>query len=171
MSGFAASVGAWCHGVVGAIEAIHEDSVTDVVSVMQTAGPSKAATKADIKNAKKKFVGPPQPAGHGGRMPVDTGHLRASLMASTSQMPSIDPNNNNPTGQPVTYQPGQVETVIKGATLGQTIYIGYTAAYAAAMEYGSGSLAPYAFVRTAAQGWQQIVAKNEAAIMRARGLS
>lgn len=167
MSGFAATVGAWCHGVVGALDAIHQDSVTDVVAEMQKVGPSKAATAADIKNANKRFVGPPKPAGYGGRMPVDTGHLRASLMASTSQMPSIDPNNNNPSGRTVAYQPGQVEAVIQSAALGQTIYIGYTAAYAAKMEYE----VPYAFVRTAAQGWQQIVAKNEAEIMRARGLA
>lgn len=167
---FSFAVGEWCRGVMGAAEAIFKMSVQDVVGEMQKVGPSKASTKAAIKSAKKKFVGPPAPAGAGGRLPVDTGFLRASLLASTSSMPAISPGAVPVEGKRYTVGE-QVELTIAGLTLGQPFYAGYTAAYAAAMEYGSGSLAPYAFVRTAAQGWQQIVSKREAELMRRLGLS
>lgn len=146
MTSFAASVGDWCRGVEGAVEAIFKASVQDVVSEMQ------------------------KPRGAGGRMRVDTGFLRASLLGSTSAMPSIDPNARPADGG--SYPAGQqVELTIAGLTLGQPFYAGYTASYAAAREYGARGQAPDAFVRTAAQGWQQIVAKREAELMRRLGLS
>lgn len=146
MTSFAASVGDWCKGVEGAVEAIFKASVQDVVSEMQ------------------------KPRGAGGRMRVDTGFLRASLLGSTSAMPSIDPNARPADG--ATYPAGQqVELTIAGLTLGQPFYAGYTASYAAAREYGARGQAPDAFARTAAQGWQQIVAKREAELMRRLGLA
>lgn len=106
-------------------------------------------------------------------MPVDTGFLRASLLASTSAMPSIDkgkvPAEGARPGQYVE-DATQIELVINGAKLGDPLYFGFTAAYAAVMEYGTGSLPPYAFVRTAAQGWQAIVARKEREIMQRMGL-
>lgn len=146
MTGFAASVGAWCNGVEGAIEAIFKASVQDVISEMQ------------------------RPRGAGGRLRVDTGFLRASLLGSTAAMPSIDPNARPAEG--ATYPAGQqVELTIAGLTIGQPFYAGYTASYAAAREYGARGQPPDAFVRTAAQGWQAIVAKREAELMRRLGLS
>lgn len=146
MTGFAAAVGNWCDRVEGAVEAIFKTSAQDIVGEMQ------------------------KPRGAGGRMRVVTGFLRASLLASTSQMPNI-----NPAAKPVkgrTYPDvGQVEVVIAGSELGQTIYFGYTAAYAAHREYGARGQAPDAFVRTAAQAWPQVVAKNEAELMRRLGLA
>ncbi len=146
MTSFAATVGDWCKGVEGAVEAIFKASVQDVVSEMQK-------TRAE-----------------GGRMRVDTGFLRASLLGSAAAMPSIDPGANPVEGG--TYPLGQqVELTIAGLTLGQPFYAGYTASYAAHREYGARGQSADAFVRTAAQGWQQIVAKNEAELMRRLGLS
>lgn len=146
MTGFAATVGDWCRGVEGAVEAIFKASVQDVVSEMQKV------------------------RGAGGRMRVDTGFLRASLLGSTSAMPSIDPNAKPVEGR--TYPAGeQVELTIAGLTLGQPFYAGYTASYAGHREYGARGQPPDAFVRTAAQGWQAIVAKNEQELMRRLGLS
>lgn len=146
MTSFAAQVGDWCKGVEGAVEAIFKMSVQDIVGEMQ------------------------KPRGAGGRMRVDTGFLRASLLGSTSAMPSIDPNARPADG--ATYPAGQqVELTIAGLTLGQPFYAGYTASYAAAREYGARGQPPDAFVRTAAQGWQAIVAKREAELMRRLGLA
>lgn len=89
----------------------------------------------------------------GGHMRVKTGFLRASLMASTSQMPSI-----NPMAKPAddaddnSYaEDANVTLVIAGADIGETIYLGFTASYARAREYEDG------FVRLTAQQWPQIV--------------
>ena len=141
MSSFAAQVADWCHGVEGAVEAIFRASVQDVVSEMQ------------------------KPTGAGGRMRIKTGFLRASLMGSASQMPTIDPNFRPIEGK--TYpDDGAVEAFIASADIDHTLYFGYTASYAAAREYGARGQAPDAFVRTAAQGWQAIVSRNEAELMR-----
>lgn len=147
MTSFAASVGDWCKGVEGAVEAIIKMSLQDVVSEMQ------------------KVVG------EGGRMRIKSGFLRASLLGSAAAMPSIDPNARPVPGQTYVYTGEQVELTIAGLTLGQPFYAGYTASYAAAREYGARGQAPDAFVRTAAQGWQQIVAKREAELMRRLGLA
>lgn len=89
----------------------------------------------------------------GGYMRVKTGFLRASLMASTSQMPGI-----NPMAQPAddaadnSYpEDSNVTLVIAGADPGETIYLGFTANYARLREYEDG------FVRLTAQQWPQIV--------------
>jgi hypothetical protein len=146
VSSFAAQVADWCHGVEGAVEAIFRASVQDVVAEMQ------------------------KPAKAGGRMRIKTGFLRASLMGSASQMPTIDPTFRPIEGR--TYpESGAVEALIAGADIEQPLYFGYTAAYAGHREYGAHGQPPDAFVRTAAQGWQQIVAKNEAELMRRLGLA
>lgn len=89
----------------------------------------------------------------GGHMRVKTGFLRASLMASTSQMPGI-----NPMAEPAENAPdnsyaedGNVTLVIAGADPGETVYLGFTANYARPREYQDG------FVRLTAQQWPQIV--------------
>lgn len=99
----------------------------------------------------------------GGHMRVKTGFLRASLMASTSQMPSI-----NPMAKPAddaadnSFGPDPLVTlVIAGADIGQTIYLGFTAAYARPREYQDG------FVRLTAQRWKQIV-EESAALIKSR---
>jgi hypothetical protein len=86
----------------------------------------------------------------GGHMPVDTGFLRASLMASTSYMPSLIKDAQPTKGQ--TYQASNATSlVIAGASQGKPVYLGFTANYAMIQENKNG------FVRLTAQRWQQIV--------------
>lgn len=91
------------------------------------------------------------------RTPVDTGFLRASFMASTSAIPLID-RDARPGAGPVNDRGGEIALVIAGASLGQPIYMGFVASYAAHVEYGAQGRAPVAMVRLTAQNWPQIVA-------------
>lgn len=92
------------------------------------------------------------PEGEGGKMPVATGFLRNSAVASTAGPP--DGDGGDPT------------LVFSGIELGQTVWAGWTAAYALRMEhgfYGEDSLgrvyaqAGKGFMRSAAQNWDFIV--------------
>lgn len=118
----------------------------------------------------------------GGEMPIDTGNLRNSLLASTSSMPELVADPEQKFGG----NDGQITLVIAGAQISETIYLGFQAAYAKIMEYGSAAhiiepvkakalrwyeggasvfakrvkhpgTKPYAFVRKTAQKWPQIV--------------
>lgn len=143
---FAASVAAWAEKVEGAAEAIFKEAVQDLVEEVQ------------------------RPQAAGGRMRVDTGFLRASLMASTSAMPQIIQGSTPTAGQSYAADFGQIEAVIVGADIGETVYLGYTAGYAAFREYGSNGQPADAFVRTAAQRWPQIVEVRAAAVKSRLGL-
>lgn len=145
---FGAQVGEWVKKVKTRELAVFRESAQRVIGEMQTA------------------------EGAGGRMPVDTGFLRASLQAT------IGAPAGGATGKPlkrtkgqegVIYHldAGQVALVIAGAELGHTIYATYGAAYARRMEYGfvgqdslgrTYNQAGKGFVRSAAQKWPQIVA-------------
>lgn len=143
---FSATVGQWAEDVEGAVEAIFRRSV---VVLERTAQLDRGA---------------------GGRLRVDTGFLRASLMASTSQMPAINPAARPAEGQTYPYTGAEIEAVIASAEIGQTIYLGYTASYAAHREYGARGQAPDAFVRTAAQQWPTIVSQVESELKGRLGL-
>ncbi|MCD9096194.1 hypothetical protein [Luteimonas fraxinea] len=97
------------------------------------------------------------PEAQGGRMPIDTGFLTNSVLASTSGMPGS-------AGQPVALVLLQVQ-------LGASVFVGWTAAYAMRMEYGfmgqdslgrEYSQSGKAFLRGALQQWTNIV--NDATI-------
>lgn len=143
---FSAAVAAWAEKVPEAVEAVFKESTKEVVREMQT------------------------PRAAGGRLRVDTGFLRASLLASTASMPSINPNAKPIDGRTYSYNEGQIEAVIAGAEIGDTLYFGYTAAYAAAREYGARGQPADAFVRLAAQNWQMTVDRNVAKVKAAFGL-
>jgi hypothetical protein len=64
-----------------------------------------------------------------GQVPIDTGNLRNSLMASTASMPSVREGEFGDNS-------GQVTFAIAGANIGDTIWIGWQAVYAARMNYG-----------------------------------
>lgn len=64
----------------------------------------------------------------------DTGFLRSSLMASATAMPQM--TRANP-GVVVPADLGDIVLVIAGADLGDTIYLDYTADYAAYVHYGA----------------------------------
>ncbi len=130
---FGAQVEAWVQETDQRMTAVFRDSTQELVSIMQ------------------------EPVGSGGNTPVDTGFMRATVQASTSDMPSIDPrarpaSDAEPGSYP--YVSAPVSLVIAGAKLGQTIYVGYTAAYAAIQENRRG------FVRLAALQWQSIVDRS-----------
>lgn len=95
-----------------------------------------------------------KPTAQGGRMRVKTGFLRGSLMASTASMPQISPDGRPVEGETYSLDSGAIEAVIVGAQIGDTIYLGFTAAYARPREYKDG------FVAGAAMQWQQIVDRN-----------
>ena len=80
-----------------------------------------------------------------------TGFLRASLLASTSNMPIIDRDARPVEGVPYAEDNTQIALVIAGASLGQTIYLGFTASYARPREFHDG------MVRLTAQRWPVIV--------------
>lgn len=97
----------------------------------------------------------------GGNMPIDTGNLRRSLLASTSYMPIIQRGVQE---FPDNY--GQVQLTIAGAELTNTIYLGFQAEYAPRMEYGftgqdslgrNYNQSGNGFVRLAAARWQSFV--------------
>lgn len=91
------------------------------------------------------------------RIPVDTGFARASVRASLSEMPLIDPGAKAPAGAKGIPAPSEYVLTIAQAQLGQTIYIGWTAAYVIHLEYGHSKQAPAGFVGITAQEWPQIV--------------
>ncbi|MCO5962360.1 HK97 gp10 family phage protein [Sinorhizobium meliloti] len=143
---FGAAVAQWADKVEGAAEAIFKEATQEVVEEMQ------------------------RPVGQGGRMRVDTGFLRASLLASSTAMPAITASAMPVTGR--TYAPdfGQIEAVIAGADIGDTLYFGYTAAYAGYREYGANGQAADGFVRLAAQNWPIIVDRKAAELKARLGL-
>jgi hypothetical protein len=143
---FSATIAAWAEKIPEASEAVRNESVQDTVKEMQT------LTR------------------EGGRMRFDTGFLWSSLMASTAAMPRINPNAQPVDGRTYSYDAGTIEAVILNADLTDTIYFGYTAAYAAAREYGTRGQAPDAFVRGAVQNWQNHVNRNAQRVGKAFGL-
>ena len=86
----------------------------------------------------------------GGNMPVDTGFLVNSIRASTASMPSSASDQ-------VTV------AIIRWRPVDQPLYIGWTANYAPYMEHR------YAFMRLAAQQWQDIVDRNARKLASMRG--
>lgn len=94
------------------------------------------------------------PKAAGGRMPVDTGNLRASAVASTSGIPG--------SGDPA------YSLVFSNMKVGQAVWAGWWAAYALRMEHGFAgkdslgreySQQGNGFARAAQQRWDFIVAE------------
>lgn len=155
---------------------VFRDSIQTFVEVMQEPGPSIATTKIAIargklsrrKRASKKQYGPVSNPGGAGNLPVDTGFLRASLVATPGKIaPSL--STNNMSGRSKTYNPSAINAVIATATLDQGINFVYTAAYAARIEYGFDgtdalgrhySQRARRFVGLAVQRWPQIVSRS-----------
>lgn len=141
-------------------DAVFHGAAERVVEVMNEPGPSVARTKQAISKgfgvgksgrASKAAYGPVQAAGGFGRVPVDTGFLRASLVAVKGS--NLPPLREPPEGRrSFAFNDGAINLVINSAAITDTITVVYTAKYAKVMEER------YAFVRLAAQQWPQIVA-------------
>lgn len=109
---------------------------------------SKARMEAVVKTAAQAVVNDAStPVAKGGRMPVDTGFLRNSLSAAIGTMPQ-GPSDPMVEGQG---DLDAVSLVIANMKAGQTLYMGWSAAYSRPME------ARYGFRDAAAQKWQQHV--------------
>lgn len=93
-----------------------------------------------------------RPVAEGGNMRVRTGFLRWSLRASLTSMPTIDPNAKPGEGGSYSEPPGVIAAIL-GMQKDKPLYLGYTASYAYHREFTHGD----AFVRSAAQRWQEFV--------------
>jgi hypothetical protein len=109
------------------IEAVVKQSAQEVFSIAQT------------------------PVAQGGRMPVDTGFLRNSMVSEIN-------------GATVAGGGDAYVLAVAGMDLGDVIFAGWTAEYARFQEYGTSKMAGNFYMLGAAQQWQAIVAKNAEAI-------
>lgn len=131
MTEFSASIASWVAKSEKLIEAVVKESSQRVVNEMQK---SRAS---------------------GGRIPVDTGFLRASLVPSIN-VTAVTLREN--AGGVVSGDPdSQVALKLAGMKLGDTFYAVYGANYAAAVNYGSQGRAPAGFVEGATSQWSTIV--------------
>lgn len=168
---FAAEVSEWVRRTKERQTQVFREASERVIDEMQRPGASLASAKKAIavgdglgkvkkdgtRGRSKKAFGPIAGFGEGGNMPIDSGYLRASLMAST-KMPK--PRGGAPEeGKTYSFDEGQVALVIAGAEIGDTLYAVYGANYARAVEYGHNGAPARGFVRLAAQQWQGIVAE------------
>lgn len=127
MTTFTAQIKAFADRTQEKIEAVVKQAAQEVFSIAQT------------------------PKAQGGRMPVDTGFLRNSLIATLN-------------GSTVGGGADAYVLAVAGAELGDTIFAGWTANYARFMEYGTSKTPANFFMLSAAQQWQAIVAKNAALV-------
>lgn len=134
---FAATVGQSAVKVDGALEVVFKESAQELVSQMDKLLADMVYDQPSSENYRR------------------TGFLRASLMASREAMPRL--YRDNP-GASVPPDLQQVILVISSADIGDTIYLGYTANYAAYVHYGAKGAAPRPWVTLIAQRWEEIVA-------------
>lgn len=145
---FSAQVEGWVKKVEGAVEAIFKESVQELVH------------QADELLKQMVYDQPPSPNYR------RTGFLRASVMASTSSMPLA----NRPQGIPDGGYFAEIELLIAGAEIGDTLYIGWTANYAAYVHYGARGTIPKPWVDMVAQRWVSIVDAKTAELKSRLGL-
>jgi len=112
------------------------------------------------ESAQELFAAAQTPVAQGGNMPVDTGFLRNSFVAGLNGSTSL-------TG------PDAYVAAIAGAKLGDVVFGGWTAKYAARIEFGFSGQDSLGrtynqdgrgFARKAAMEWQQIVQRNAAKV-------
>ena len=142
---FAATVEKWALETEQGITAVFRESAQDVIEIMQEPGPSKAAAKSGGSFGT-------------GRMPVDLGFLRASLVVQLNADPP--PANRDADGAKHSWNPAAATLVINQAQLGDRITCGYAASYAPAVNYGTSKGPAYHFLEYAVGQWQQIVNRN-----------
>lgn len=138
MTDFAAQVEDWVRDSEALLEGVFHESCQRVTEIMTT------------------------PRGHGGNLPVDTGYLRATIQASNTAPPPINPGAKGNAGQKYTFNSGPINLVINNTKLGGTVFICATAAYALHVEMGTSKQPAALFVEQAAQRWPQIVGQVQA---------
>lgn len=86
----------------------------------------------------------------GGKLPIDTGYLRASFVATINAGPPA--GRQRPAGDATyTYDGTPIDLAINAMNLGDVLTMAWTANYAVYMEYR------YGFMRSAQQNWPVIV--------------
>lgn len=131
---FAAQVGAWASKTKQRTEAVYRASAQRIVEIMQTTDE------------------------HGGNLRFETGFLRASLVALTTD--ALPSQTFKPGGiDRFAYDAGPINLTILGAKITDPITVVYTANYARPREYGARGQTPDRFVALAAQQWQRVVSE------------
>jgi len=121
---------------------------TFTAQIKAFADKSKEKIEAVVKqSAQEVFSIAQTPKAAGGRMPVDTGFLRNSLIADIN-------------GAAVGGGADAYVMAIAGMEIGDTVFAGWTANYARFQEYGTSAFAGNFYMLSAAQQWQAIVARN-----------
>jgi hypothetical protein len=143
-------IGPWCRNVPEAVQAVLQGSAQDLVTEMQ----------AELDRL--VYQAPPSPSGY-----QRTGFLRASLVASTSEMPQLVRDND---GQSVDWDDSGVTLVINGWDGGATLFVGYTARYGLAVAVGARGAVPKPWVQLTVQKWAEIVERRAATVRAAFGL-
>jgi hypothetical protein len=114
---------------------------------------SEARMSAVVKtSAQKMGEEVTKPIPQGGRLPVDTGYLRASFSASVNSIPS------GAGGTKFAMSP--IVLAIAKLKIGDRLIMGFGASYAKYME------ARYAFVRSSVQNWPQYVKHSVSEVKR-----
>lgn len=178
---FSAQVSSWVKETKERAVAVRNGSTQAVIEIMQEPGPSRATAASAVSagaglgkvrkdgtrgNSKRAF-GPISSPGGSGRLPVDTGFLRASLQVSIGEaLPQLI---DTPEEGSFSWDAGAVMLALDGAKLSDTVLAVYTAKYARRIEYGfrgkdklgrTYNQAGTRFVALAAQRWPQIVAQE-----------
>lgn len=100
-----------------------------------------------------------EPVGVGGNMPVATGFLRNSLVATPgTTLPAISLRKNPGTGV-FEYDAQAVNLTIASADVREGVSVLYSAEYAIYAEFGARGRPGRRFVALAAQQWPQIVSR------------
>lgn len=129
---FSAKVSAWVKETKARRDAVYRGSAQEIVAGMQT------------------------PRNEGGNLRVETGYLRSSLVATTSDtLPAVTFKPDGIDAFP--YDAGPISLVINGAEISEPITVVYTANYARPREYGARGQPADRWVALAAQRWPQVV--------------
>lgn len=119
--------------------------------------------EATVKEAAQNLANEAQQSrSRGGKMPVDLGFLANSFSAALNSTPS-GPSEAPPGYTQQDWDSSPIALVINRVKIGDRLVLGYTANYAPYME------ARYAFVRSAAQNWNQHVDKAARKVRREVG--
>jgi hypothetical protein len=141
-------------------------TVTFTAQLEKFAALSKRKMELVFKeSAQDVFEAAQAPKAQGGNMPVDTGYLRNTFVAGLN-------------GSTALSGPDAYVLAIAGADLGDSVFGGWTAAYALRMEYGfvgtdsrgrTYNQPGNHFALNASQQWQAIVARNVAKAQAMKG--
>lgn len=129
---FSAKISSWVKETRERRDAVYRGSAQRIVTIMQT------------------------PRAEGGNLRVDTGFLRASLVATVGG--NLPPQTIKPDGVAAfTYDAAAINLVIAGAEINEPITAVYTANYARPREYGARGQAGDRWVALASQRWPAVV--------------